>query len=426
MAEASAGVSIRVQELGASGVRQRLREINDELRAGKPVTKELKGEIRELGTQVSTQNRIVNLNRVAWQQNHSTLMSAARVMSVVGSAARSALAVTTAWSVASLAFGRTNSQLIETRAELERASAALAQAIAMGASEEERAKLQEDVNILTARVKEFESDALQGAITGVLNFAATIAIMGSSVITGAARLGPMIAGLRLTKVELVALSPALSVATVSTRTFGAALRGVWAALGPIGWLIMGLSIAIPLLIEYWPEITAAFQGFIAYLSETFGPTFMAIWDALRPGFVAFWNGLIVFTNAALNALVGGIESHANAWISVLNGMIWAYNQLAGLLKLPTIAALAAITIPRVNIPTVSAAVGMNTVLPRDTLIQAHQGERVSITRQSDARAGAGGNVTVIVQGDVTGEEVVNKVRRAIKDNLRDLGFTGMG
>src|SRR5919197_6149669 len=111
--------------MAAEGVRARLREIREESRHGKPVTKELKTEMRELSTQATAQAGIVNINRQARAASHQSLVSVGCIVSTVSSVACSALAITTPWSVAMLAFGKTNSQLVEVRAENERTSAQL-------------------------------------------------------------------------------------------------------------------------------------------------------------------------------------------------------------------------------------------------------------------------------------------------------------
>jgi hypothetical protein len=238
----------------------------------------------------------------------------------------------------------------------------------------------------------------------------------------------MIAGLTATKVQMVSLSPAISVATVSTHGFRAALTGVWAALGPIGWAILGLSIAIPLLIQYWPEIVAAFQGFISFMQTTFGPTFSALWDSITAGAVSFWNGLITFTNGAVNSLLAGIEGLANGFIATVNGMIAAYNSVARLLGLGGISALAAITLPRINIPLVAAANGFDGMVNKPTMFLAGEAGPEHVTVTPSGRPGGGAGQIVIhnhIAGSmVTMDEVADHTMKSLKDKLRDAGFTG--
>lgn len=422
-----AGIAYRVQQLGAEGVRQRIAEINTEIKAGAPITKDLKKEMSELSTQVGAQERLTRLNTQAWKANHTTLLDATKVMSGIGSAARTAMVVTSAWSLASLAFSHTSSGLLEARQQLSLAEAKLKDAMNRGADQETISALEESVNSARVKVKEFEDQEMQQLITTTTNAIATFAVMGSSITQMATKFGPMISGLLATKVEMVALSPAISVASVSTRTFSGALQGVYAALGPIGLAIIALSIAIPLLIQYWPEITAAFNGFISWLGATFVPAFKAIWNSLRPGFVAFWNGLITFTNAAVNAILAGVEGLANGFIAVVNGMISAYNAVASLLGLGGISRLGNITLPRVSIPVITAAKGFNGDVTQPTLfLTGEKGkEHVTVTPSNGSAGGGSGNVYITVQGDVTGEELIDKVRMRIKDNLRyKKGFTG--
>lgn len=424
----TAGVSYRVNQLGAEGVRQRLREINDELRAGTPVTKTLNREVRDLGTSMNTQARVVKLNEQAWKQSHTTLVATGRIMSTVGSLARSALAITTAWTLATMAFGKTGEGLRNARQELELAQAQLAEAMAKGADPETIAKLEENVNRARAAVKEFEEQELQQMITSSVNMVATLALMGSGFTQMAAKIGPVISGMRTATVTTAALSPALTVASVGVRTFAGALRTIWAALGPIGLAIIALSIAIPLLIEYWPEITAAFQGFVDFMSATFGPALASLWENIKAGALGFWNGMITIANLAGLAMVKGIETIANSFVSFVNTIIDGYNTVAGTLGLGRIGRLSPIVIPFTAIPTISAATGFSGRLNQDTHFIAHKGEQVNIvpaSRVGGTRGGGSGDIIINVYGDVSGEELIDKVKRSIKDTLRyDQGFTG--
>ncbi|NWG36009.1 hypothetical protein [Nitrososphaera sp.] len=419
--------------MGAEGVRNRLKEINSELKAGKPVTKELKEEIRELGTQVNTQTRVVRLNEQAWRQSHSTLSTAAKIMSSVGSIARGALAVTTAWSIASVAFGRTSSQLVEVRAEIERTTAQLADAVKRGADQQTISELQERLNVLKAQQEELASEEFQSRITNVINLVSTLAIGFGGATQMLTKLGPQLSAF---KAGLLGVGPAGAIGAAGARTFGAALRSIWAALGPIGLIIIGLSIAIPLLIEHWDEITAAFQSSLSWLDSTFRPVFESIWTSIQEtlttvwsgiqtGFLAFWNGMIGLVNAGGQALVDGINTAVSAVISAVNAIIEAINRAAEWtgIKLPKVGFS---PLAFTAIPTISAATGFSGKLDRDTHFLAHRGEFVNVTPASQVSRGGGStpSITVNVYGDVSGEELVDKVRMAIKENLKQLGFTG--
>lgn len=421
-------LALRVQQYGAEQVKARLREINDELKAGAPVTKELKQEMSALNTQGTAQASITRIMDKAWQSQHLTLVRMSRVMSTVGSVARNMLYVTTALSVATLAFGQNNSKLLELEAEQARLQRDLQAAIEEG-DFEKITQINEQLNVLAAKIKETQDSMDQEKITNWVNAIATGALTIGGLSQILVKLGPQLTavrtGLAAMTVQSVALSPALSVAVTGTRAFSAALRSVWAAMGPIGWAILGLSIAIPLLIEYWPEVTAAFQGFIDFMSATFGPALAGIWEGIKSGFIAFANGMITLATMWINSQIKGIEALANGFIAMVNSMISAYNAVAGLLGLGKIGKIGNITLPTVSIPLISAATGFNGKLTQDTMFLAHQGERVNITPAAQvSRGGGGGGFTFINYGTVTDEEIIRKFDRRFKNDLIDRGFTG--
>lgn len=423
-------IALRVQQLGAEGVKQRLREINDELRAGKPVTKELKTEMRELSTQANAQTKIVNIQRQAWAANHQTLLTVGRAMNVVGSIARSMLAVTTAFSVATLAFGKNNSQMIELQAEQARLQRELADAIASG-DFEKMTQVSEQLNVVHAKIAETQKSMDQEKVTGWVNAIATGAIIIGQFASVLKLLGPQLSAARTAMaaftVQSVALSPALSVAVTGTRAFSIALRGMFAAMGPIGWAILGLSIAIPLLIEHWPAITEAFQGFADFMVTTFGPALASAWEGIRGGFIAFANGMITIANMWINNQIKGIELLANGFIAVVNGMISAYNAVAGLLGLGKIGKIGNITLPAINIPLIAAAKGFDGMVSKPTMFLAGEAgpERVTVTPSGKSSSGGGGGTFVFNNyGTVTDEMIIRKFDRRFKNDLIDRGFTG--
>lgn len=226
---ADAGISFRVQQMGAEGVRNRLREISAELRAGKPVTKDLKTEMRELGIQTGAQERVTKLSTRAFMDQHRTLQTTARVMSTVGSVARSVLAVTTAFSVAAGAFGKSNSQLAEAEAELARANRELVAALESGDSER-IAIANENIAVFTAKVQELKDLDIQGTATNILNLGATIGIMTSSVISAT----PQIA---LAAPKIAAALRTIGLASGAALGPAALIAGAMAAVALAGGLI---------------------------------------------------------------------------------------------------------------------------------------------------------------------------------------------
>ena len=505
-------------------MRARLSEINAELRAGKPVTSELKAEVRELSTQVNTQNRIVRLSSQAWLENHQTLQTTARIMSTVSAVARSALAITTAWSVATLAFGKTSSDLIDINQQIERTSAQLQDAIARGADSQTIANLTDQLNVLRARKDELTSSQTQGQLTGIINLIATMAITVASGITVAAKLGPILAGIGgLALGPLLAVAAAIAAiplalylaltpgdqvkeflswlfpqwadtfANISksiddfvnsfaasftllgsffTNDFVGTLQGAWnfivagfatmwngvlsvtnSAIVSLATIILSIikhwddvvgffnSTLIPaftivrqFLAEHWRELLIIFTGGLDALVvllmdhwQRISDGLAAIWAGITAGHIGFWNGLIGGINLAGSAIVSGIEGIANSFISFINKIIEGYNAVASALGLGKLATIPKISLGFTAIPLIAAANGFTGEVNKPTMFLAGEAGREFVNISPSGRSGGSGsgNVYITINGDVTGQEVVDKVRMALKNNLRfDQNYTG--
>ncbi len=458
MSESSAGISYRVQQLGAEGVRQRLREINTELQHGAPVTKALKTEIRELGVQVSSQNRVVKLSSQAWLENHRTLQSAGRVMSAVSSIARSALAITTAWSIATLAFGGTNVRLMELRQELERVNAQLADT---GLSDEERAALEERRNIIEAEIKQLNSEEMQGAITNAVNLAATIAIIGSSAIQAAPKIASLIrkggpleglmsflggkdAGKKLAGIALIGLGAtglltggidAMTGASekledklkaiAGTAAIGVGIALEFPGLAKIALIGTAIATATVAIIVFRKEI----GDFFTWFEETSGLHGEEVILALTHP----WTLIYFLFKDIWDAIGTELKNQLTSWLDSIKK--FGANALAELARVLGFK-------KDENKASVKAGIGAKTIRGRaggglitEPVIGVGQrtGDLWTLGENGPEmvmpiRGGSGGgntyNFNFNVNGDISGEELIRKVRMAIKDNLRDRGFTG--
>lgn len=406
MSETRAGIALRVQQIGAEGVRARLREINAELRAGQPATKGLKDEVRDLTATQSLQNRVLNLSNQSWKLQHTNLMATARIMSTVASVARSVLAITTAFSVASIAFGKNNSQLVEAESQLARAQRELVAAIQSG-DPERISRASEEVNVFTARVKELNDQKLQDMATNLLNVGASMALIGSSAIKAVPEIRKYSEALRgLGAAGWIALGPALAVA--------GAIGGIVLAVDGVNAGLTGNSALVRLLV-FWPEAAMAVGSFASGLNAGF--------LLMSQGFQKFWDGVIGLTTNAVNTLMSGIETLANGFIATINGMISAYNSVAAVLRLPMLAGLAQITLPRLMLP-VTAAVAAGGGISRGS----GAGDITPFAQVTRASSGGGGT-TIIVHNHIAGsmvtmDEVADYTRDRIKGKLRELNYTG--
>lgn len=409
---ADSTISLRVQQLGAEGVRNRIREINAELKAGKPVTKELGKEMKELSTQVNAQSRIVKLNERAWLDQHQTLQTTARIMSTVGSVARSVLAITTAFSVAASAFGDKNSSLVEAEGGLARAHRDLNAALQSG-DLEKQAEAQESINVWTAKIKELKNQDLQGVATNILNLGATIALLGSSAVTTAAKIGgsSFVAKLATAGGAFTGLGAAASTAAIPILLIAASVAAVAAAL----YMIVTPGDQVQQFFDtFFPSASKQMEDFSKNVDDVFT--------------MYIPNAFIFMANTALkvfNSVVDFSEQMVNGVIRGINAIISAVNSVASFLHLPTIATLAEVSFAGIKageIPYLQSrnwgANGPGTYSGGGT------SQPVMSSNRTASGGGAGMTVIVNVNGDVSGEDLVNKVRDAMKDNLIDRGFTG--
>jgi hypothetical protein len=353
------------------------------------------------------------------------------MFSVLGSAARSALAVTTAFSVASIAFGKTSDELTEARkkladyqfqwAELQRL---MAEGGVVTGLEEFHTAMREQENI----VKSLEWERVQQQATAVVNLGASFALLGHHGIQVASKMGQMLPLLRLTKIEMIALSPAVTAATTSLTGFGAALSLIAAPLAFIGGALIGLQlheqffggVGTKHFLKFWGEEV---PNALFFSASVFGVAF----EIMKLSFGNFMNSLIGMANAGIGGIVKGFEGLANSAITAINAIIRGINKLTEWtgLKFST---MATISLAAPQIPFISAATGFAGVLPRDTMFMAHSGERVQITPTSKMSSGGGGNtININVAGSVWEfDHLYYQVAKEFKERLKNVGFTGMG
>jgi hypothetical protein len=371
------------------------------------------------------------------------LLTLTRAMSNLNSVMRTSTALAQLWNLTQIASNTANKQLAEITAELAREQAILADIEARrGKDSREYSEQLEKVNILLQRQGEEGKRAFDQQVSSIFSMVSAVGILVGTLGVNILRINAvnraligMGAAIRGTTVSMVALSPALSVASVSTRTFAGALRGIWAALGPIGLAIMALTFIIPLLIEHWPEIVEAFQGFIDFMHGVFAPIFeriwegivatlTVVWEALGVAFRNLWNGMVIILNAAGGAIVRGINAVVSAVVAAINVLIDMYNSAAALIGRPGISRLAFTPLAFTPIPMATASDGFVGTVNRPTPILVGEGGQ-----SETVRIGPGGGegktmiINVTVQGDVTTEErLADNTIREFERRMREKGW----
>ncbi|UVF62448.1 tail tape measure protein [Nitrososphaeria virus YSH_922147] len=149
-------------------------------------------------------------------------------------------------------------------------------------------------------------------------------------------------------------------------------------------------------------------------------------DFLKNLFETTWNSIISTTNAAINGIISGIESLSNSFISVINRMISAYNRVAKKIGLPKLSTIEGMSLPRVNIPLITAAKGFDGMVNSPTMFLTGEAgpEHVSVTPNGGSSRN-GTTIIVNVQGSImTERQLFSKLDNIQKGRLKGLGFTG--
>jgi hypothetical protein len=186
-------------------------------------------------------------------------------------------------------------------------------------------------------------------------------------------------------------------------------------------------------------LSDAFMATGAWFQTTFGPAFVAVWNAIatalpavwagiRMGFVSFANGMIMGFNGMIVSYTKGAELLANGVIAGINGIISAYNRLASALKLPDLPSLSYLSLSAPQIPLIAAANGFNGDVNGPHLFLAGEAgqEHVSITPNGGSSKGNNGPTVInyiTVQGSIkSSQELAKDVDKVMKDTLKRHGW----
>lgn len=435
-------LGVHLQEEGADDVKRKLLETRAAILGVSTAKLEEAKNTQALARDARNLNNENRLATQIWLAQHPAINNLSRAMSVYGNVSRTALQITSAFSLASLAFSNTNSSLLDLQGQL--AQAERDQSLALktyGYDSTQYADASEKVGVLKQKIKELNDQSFQGAVTGALNLAASIGLIGAS---------------------LLGVIPEIAVAIPEFFAMSFAIGGITITAAPLIFALIAIAAAIILLITYWPQITAAIGEFVKILQGAWqwitgvfaahwreiiigllGPVGLLVvgivdnWDAIvkaftdafnliKGGFIVFWNALITVANGAIGFITSGIESLANGFIAVINGMIRAINALAAALHLPQLGTIGNISIPKVSIPLVAAASGFEGLVDRPTMFLAGEAgaENVSISPTSRRSAGSTGVIiNITVNGSIQSEnDFFRKVDDSLRRSLKRSGF----
>lgn len=178
MVDATVGVRIRSE--GADELKTRLRELRTEFERGDISVSEYSKGLRGVNRDARSMTQQSQVATRVFLAQHPAINSLSRAMSTFGSISRTALSITTAFSVAKLAFGGSTSAMMELQSELaeaERNFNKLNEAgDKIGATEQK-----ENIDILKQKIKELTDSASEEKIVNLVNLGSTVSLMGGSI-----------------------------------------------------------------------------------------------------------------------------------------------------------------------------------------------------------------------------------------------------
>ncbi len=210
-------------------------------------------------------------------------------------------------------------------------------------------------------------------------------------------LGPLVAGIKALIVVMGIL----------TGPVGLVIAAI-AALIAIGWLVISNWEEIQAFaVETWTMLGEFFGAFIDRMytkikeaGAAIKAAFKGITESVKGFFVGMWNGI-----------KEGIKSGINWVIEKLNGFIVKANKILNSLN----------QVPGVNLPNIPniPKLAKGGIVNKPTIAMIGEaGPEAVVPLSKLGSMGGGGGVTVIVNGDVSGRELVDKVKRGIMGDMR--------
>ncbi len=301
MASEEVQLAWKLSIAGAEDVKRRLSELHEQFNRGEisveQYSKELNkqgGVLRTLTNQHALQNRL-------WLAQHPTINQLSRTLSGFNRVLSATTTAMTAINIAQLLMRTSSGQLIELQNQLAEAERNYNAAI----DPEKKEEYARQIASIKAELEQANAQMAADKTQGIISFATSIALIGSSAIQ--------------TATQLKTSGTGFAIFSGGLRTATGALRSMWAALGPVGWAILALSIIIPLVIEYWDELAAAFGAFIDFIR----PGFEWLAGQFLSGFQALWEGagkfLESFVKGAVDAWDGFVSGLEDIWLGLQAG-----------------------------------------------------------------------------------------------------------
>lgn len=170
MSSVNVPLSWELQIKGAENVKSRLQQLNQEFKNNEITVSEYSKELRRVNQDARVLTQTSTIQKNVFLAMHPAVNQLSRAMSTLSSVARTALSITNALNLATLAFNSTSVSLVEIQAELTQKQRELAEAVVKyGKDSIEVSKIQEEINVLLAKqteeTKRIGDQQLQNLIT---------------------------------------------------------------------------------------------------------------------------------------------------------------------------------------------------------------------------------------------------------------------
>jgi hypothetical protein len=386
-------VTVRLQTRGAEEmqrdmelVRSKIRGVSDSQVTYAKTTNEAGRQARQLNGLQAQQTQI-------FLAQHPAVNSLSRAMSTFSSISRGALAVTSAFSLAMIAFNTGNSHLTELKSSLQQVE----REMALTTDPEKWRELADEAGVLKEKIKELNDQMTQTQINNLLNYGAAIGIMGSTFMKVALAAAT-------SKIFISALLPVLG-------TF-ALLAAVVA--GVVGAIALAFYLALTPGDQFQDFINQFFPSLSGWVEDT-GKVIDDFFTMHIP------NAFIFMANTAIdvfNTVNNAFAFLVNQFVAGINKIISAANVVASAIGLPTMKLVP--EMKALQAPNIAYMESRNWGAGGPGTYGAAKG-------MSDVRGPGGFSVTVNnhFEGSlITENELQQKTLEGLKEDLKRLGFPG--
>lgn len=423
MASSETILAWKAELLGADGVKEGLRKINDEVKKGSLSQTEANKVIQSATKDTRNFRAEQNLLSRSFLSTHPNLQKLTQSFSTMAHVARTGLSIANSLNLMWIRQGQNKQTLAELTYTATLAEREYLDIIKkFGPDSREAREALEKWNLEKSKAEQFKSET---ASQSWLDMASAIfmGVLGVNQLLDVFNKFPQITAriLPLLTNPFVAI-PALALGA------GFAISEFFKSISPEmrKWHEDSKIVLDDFFMVQIPMVLGQAAAFLTNFFLVDMPKWGSVGlKLLSDAFIATWNSIISTTNLGVNAVISGVNSIINGAISAINAFISAINRILQKAKLGTISLIPKFQgIPKIDIPMIKAATGFNGMVNRPTTFLAGEAgpEQVSIT--PNGRSGGGGiTVVVNVQGSIlTERELFRRVDENLKNELKKRNF----